>query len=837
MRVFQINSLLASASALTFSAPCLAQTASAARPTMTPPMYQSAIKIPQAPAVEDIIVTAERTDTKLSKTPVAVTVLSGDLLAKSQIVTESDLRTTAPSLGVRSSVSSNQLNYTLRGQSTDAFSDNRPGVLPYFNSVQVGGAGAASAFYDLDSVQVLKGPQGTLFGRNATGGAVIFSSKKPDKKFGGYLSGLVGNYNTYKVESAINIPILPDTILLRVAGFYQKRDGYQYNLATKSRIGNIEKYGFRGSLTIKPSSLITDEFVIDYYHPDGGGNAPVLYALDNKAIFPVFVDTAHGLYSGVPMPGAETVNSAFGPLRSGSDAAFTAFFLAQGAPPGTNLAGAYAAFLATHPSALAGGIAAELAAQRARGPFTVNVTGPDTSRSRNTLITNTTAIDIGNNTQIKNILGYTDLRTTNEINSSGTVFIIDSQTATIKAYQFSNELQIIGKSVNGSFSYVMGGYSAAETTNVSFASFIFDLAPFATAGPSRAAPQCLIYTQCNDYRRKNKTYAGYAQGTYNLSDASGMRGLSATAGARYTSEAVSLDYLAKSSGFGALAFFPNAAAYQKSIFKNVSWTFSVQEQLYPNTLLYVANRRSYRDGGFNGVLFPLKGDGAAGGNAYNTETVTDLEGGIKFNGQLGFAPLTANLAVYTLWKKNAQQVFFGLDVLSSPAAFSVNVPKARVTGFEFDTSIRPLSWLRLGGAVNYTNAKFTDNLTAANGFVKPFRTYPDTPKWSGNVSVDVAVHVAERMQVIAHSDIYAQTSVAYASDANFNPTAYLPGYSVTNFRLGLESSDGWSITANLKNVFNRVYYAGGLAVAELLDFNSAIPGDPRTFTVESRFKF
>ena len=101
--------------------------------------------------------------------PVAISAVSADSLARQAIVTESDLQNSVPGLSVKASQGSNQLNYSLRGQTVDAFTSSRPSVLPYVNEVQVGGSGS-TAFYDLQSVQVLKGPQGTLFGRNSTGG-------------------------------------------------------------------------------------------------------------------------------------------------------------------------------------------------------------------------------------------------------------------------------------------------------------------------------------------------------------------------------------------------------------------------------------------------------------------------------------------------------------------------------------------------------------------------------------------------------------------------------------------------------------------------------------------
>ena len=199
----------------------------------------------------EVIVTAQRRDQSLARTPVSVAVISADTIAKSQIVSENDLREAAPGLQVRSGGTSNQINYAIRGESQDPFSNVRPGVLPYINEVQIDGEGGASEFYDLQSVQVLKGPQGTLFGRSATGGAVLFTTQKPTDQFGGYLSALGGDYHAQKVEGALNMPIASDQVLLRVAGFERSRDGFQENLFDNKTIGEQRQFGGRVSLTVK----------------------------------------------------------------------------------------------------------------------------------------------------------------------------------------------------------------------------------------------------------------------------------------------------------------------------------------------------------------------------------------------------------------------------------------------------------------------------------------------------------------------------------------------------------------------------------------------------------
>ncbi len=757
---------------------------------------------------EEIVVTAQRRSENLERTPVAVSVLSGDFLEKQNITTETDLRTTAPGLSVRSTVNSNQLTYVIRGQSLDAFSNNRPGVLPYVDEVQIGGAGTASAFYDLASIQVLKGPQGTLFGRNATGGAVLFTTQKPTEDFGGYVDVEAGNYNSRKYEGALNVPLLGNKVLVRVAGFFQKRDGFQYNTYTDSRIGDLDRYGFRGSVTVKFTDDIKNEFVADYSRYVGSGTAAVLWNLNpNIGAIP-----ATGLFAG----GAT------------SDAYFTGLALASGAPPGTSLAGAWAAYVASHPTTNPNGLASVLAKQRANGPFTVDLDQTPSNAARNLIFSNITTFDIGTNTQIKNVLGHTQLDSNTISDADGTPYDLDTNFNVNNTRQTSDELQLLGKAFGERLNYVGGIYYADESTVIHLQSALLALAPFVPAT-----------IQHNDFAGINRTIAEYAQGTYDLSDATGVQGLGVTGGARHTNEKIGSNLLPTASAYANAVANPSTQAVnQQKEFNNVSWTVGLQDQVNSDLLLYLVSRRSYKNGGYNGTLAPVVGPGSVGGNGYLTEQVTDAEFGAKYQGAIAAMPIRINAALYSMWIENNQRVAYTLDSFGAPAPISVNVPRAKVDGLELDGQISPLTWLSVGASYNYTDARFTDKNVSILG--RPpivFGTYPDTPRSSVTLYSDVTIPVGNGLAVIVHGDIYDQTKIAYSSTANINVGAFLPGFAVTDFRVGLESRQGWTVSAIVKNAFNRVYYAGGIAAAELFQFNTAIPGDPRTVAVEVRYKF
>lgn len=758
----------------------------------------------------DIIVTAQRRSESLSKTPVAVAVVSAETLAKSQIVSEQDLRTATPGLTVKGTSAGNQLNYAIRGISIDPYSGSRPGVLPYINEVQIGGVGGASAFYDLQSIQVLKGPQGTLFGRSATGGAVLFTTAAPTNEFGGYISLLGGNYKAKKIEGALNVPIINDTLMARVAGFWSERDGFQKNLFYGDRLGGYERYGFRGSVALETGGL-TNNLVVDYFNTKGSNGVAVVSEIVPNA-FPIAA-----LYAGVATPadratGIGTVQAFLAGFGPAAVASVPAFYDAYFAVPNRR------------------GLAQHVADQNARGPYTVSSNGLNVFTAKNLIVTNKTTLEIGDNTEIRNIIGYTHLKTFLAIDDGLPYGLAEngvpggSGGIPNLTKQFSEELQVAGKTFDDRLTYVVGGYYSDESfdnTN-NFTSLDILLGGF----PANF-----------HYELQNKTYAGYAQGTYALNDS----GLSVTLGGRYTSEKVRKILFPDDTnriGLGNPA--PAGFSYDKSAtFNKFSWTVGVQNQFNANTLLYVASRRGYKSGTFNGAAPPRDGLSTQGGDGVDAEQVTDVELGLKHQDNSG-VPKRINIAAFHNWLKNRQSIAYFLTPSGAAASATVNVPNAKIYGLEVDGSIGPISGFTLGGTFNYTHARFGSEPVVVPGAAAPvqYNTFPDTPELSGSAYGQFATPVSGTIEASFRGEVYAQSKVFTHPRRLGSAGSIIPGYALVNFRVGLEDDEaGWSLTANLKNAFNKVHYVGGIPLGEILAFNTRLPGDPRTVTVEARFKF
>jgi iron complex outermembrane receptor protein len=765
--------------------------------------------------LEEITVTAERKDTALSKTPVTVNVLSADALAQAQIATEGDLRSAVPGLIVQAGTNSNQLDYSIRGNSQDAFSGTRPGVLPYVNDVQIGGSGVSSAFYDLQSVQVLKGPQGTLFGRSATGGAVLFTTTKPTDTFGGYASAAFGDFATKKFEGALNLPLIPDDLFFRVAGFFSQHDGFQYNLYDNTEIGSQKRKGVRISLRANMGPSIQNDLMVDYYQADGGSMVGVISGLMPPSATPgtpPYIPLQF-LYAGVATPldratGIATLQALTGAPANVAAAFYNAYFY-DPRRPSTGLTGT-------------------LAAQQARGPYVVDTNALDASTARHTIVTNETVFKLTGNTSIKNIVGYTDLKDRVHYDADGTPYsIVDNGPADqltpgffYPTKQVSDELQLLGKAVSERLDYVMGLYYSHEKFGLSYTNYNFDLLFGGQQSP-------------RDFEVRNETYAGYAQGTYKLNDS----GLAITVGARGTTEQVRLVKLPGDADLIAHPVAPPGFDYDQSrTFNTLSWNLGTQDQLTSDLMLYVASRRAYKSGGFNGNAPAQVGYGDTAGDAFRQERITDVETGAKFNGRALDMPLRINAAVYNQWLEDAQHSAYAL-ISGTPASITINVPDEKVYGVELEGEIQPHRWLNIGGNINYMHARFGSKPVVVLGNPLVFDQVPVAPEWSGVAFAELSLPLSKNLTGILHGDFYAQAK-SYTSPRSQNSAGtIIPGYGVANFRIGLQGDPGWSLTANVKNAFDRTYYVGGLSAGEIFQINVLVPAEPRTYTVEARYTF
>lgn len=182
-------------------------------------------------AIEEVIVTAQRAEESIQDVPIAVTALTEQMLEDRQVINPSDLQLNAPNVSF-TATNFGGSSFSIRGIGRLVISaSGENGVSTHINEIQVGSNLPALEFFDVERVEILRGPQGTLFGRNATGGAINMVTKRPDfESIGGFIDAEYGDYNHQRLKGAFNLPV-SDTLAFRIAGMTLDRDGYIDNVA------------------------------------------------------------------------------------------------------------------------------------------------------------------------------------------------------------------------------------------------------------------------------------------------------------------------------------------------------------------------------------------------------------------------------------------------------------------------------------------------------------------------------------------------------------------------------------------------------------------------------
>ncbi len=235
-----------------------------------PPRFRSADAEAQGGAtVEALIVTAQKREEDIQDVPIAISAFSQEDLTRSQVAGGPDLITQVPNMTF-TKTNFSSYSVQLRGIGTQAISATTdPAVAVAFNNTPfIRNRFFEQEFYDLQRVEVLRGPQGTLYGRNATAGVVNIISAKPKFTAEAKLSADVSNFNSSRLEGMVNIPLVEDAVALRIAGAWTKRDGYATNELTGNPIDGRDLWSTRVSLRISPNDRLDANLIWEHFEEE-----------------------------------------------------------------------------------------------------------------------------------------------------------------------------------------------------------------------------------------------------------------------------------------------------------------------------------------------------------------------------------------------------------------------------------------------------------------------------------------------------------------------------------------------------------------------------------------
>jgi len=763
--------------------------------------------------VEEVVVTARKREESLQDVPVAVTALSGGELANKGVQSPRELATTVPGLAVGlSAASATAVVFSIRGQTaSDVLLTIDQAVGVYVDGINVPRpTGLDAGFVDLQRVEVVKGPQGTLYGRNTTGGAVNVITRAPDfDGVHGFLTGELGNHKDLKASGAINLPIIDDTLATRLVFQRWQREGFGHSAVTGQDLGrDHDQTYFRASINYRPTSALLLELKGDWYRARENGTLSTL----RKYVGSVATDTQAAFDLGFP-------NTVAG------RAAARQFIIDNYERTGN------ADFFTNYSQ------------ERSR---------EDTDfRS----LTGIATIDLSDSVTLKSLSGYRRFSSSRAEDRDATPikgleagvagpgpFYLPGQPNQAAEF-YSQEVNLSGVALDGRFNWLMGAYYSYEdgedrTTN--------------TFRPTVTALTSPYIMSFNDgYRILNKSWALYTQNDFKITDQLGI-----TLGARYTEESHFLESrnrrFASSTGLyqcnttiTIITPTPAACAVKQTAnFDGVSWLASLNYKVNPETLVYLKTSKGFKGGGWN-LRLPAA-------PPFAPETAQDIELGLKSD--LFQNRLRANIAAYrTSYKNKQESIIIPLGLGS--ATVIQNAASATIKGFEVELSAEPVDNLTLRASVAYLYGKyksFPGALSIAGAVSDATGEKFPNPPWTYNLSA--RYHFDVGPGELAFQGDWSWTAGARPSPRNIDPA--LPRELVDDFvgtlqyqngkaSLGLLNArvsydlpdSGLEFAVFSTNLLNKKYQYAGIAQPNVGNLQLGATGEPRMWGVQVRKSF
>ena len=715
----------------------------------------------------EIIVTAQKRSERLQDVPLAVSVISGDALARQGALSLEGAQYLVPSLNFRKSGTTINQSLYIRGVGTATFSiAGEPSVSTVLDGVVLSRAGEAfSDLVDIERIEVLRGPQGTLFGKNSSAGVVNIVSKRPGDTMGGFAEGGIyfGAGTEYRVRGGIDLP-LSDRVRSRVTGFYGNYDGNLFNDGNlvKSRVNGYKRYGIRGIVEADIGKAVKLTLIGDYRKADDDCCAEVI------GTTPTGVGAL--ALAGLDLKGDETRS-----IRQN---------------------------LVTRTKETSWGFSGQLDAEL--GSLS---------------LTSITAYRSYDNTEIRDgdwidqpVAGIAQLH----------------DNGPQKGHTFSQEVRL-ASAADQFFSYVVGVFYSSATTERTFTRNVTSCNPAPTPVSliicgTTGAPATSLFSGTATFGSKFENTAVFGQGILNFTD--NIRGI---VGLRYTHDALSVFHSRATTpniagipginrNFDAGVFSTssptsingdplatNGVPFRTDTSaNNLSGKGGLQFDISDDIMAYGTYARGYKGPAYN-VFFNLNANGT---NIIEPETADSFELGLKnsFMGGRLIVNVAAYYAKYKNFQANNPDLVAGVVITRFTNAGDIST-----RGFELDMLYRPVADLTLSGGLAYTDAK-VDRFNAPPGAtVIPAGTpLAFAPKWKGTFGADYRWRTGAAVDVgfgVTASTQSSQLSLFDAS-ATVRQQGTIDAYSLVDLQFGLiEKDDHYRIQFVVKNLFDQSFAA------------------------------
>lgn len=728
----------------------------------------------------EIVVTARKRAENVQDVPVAVTALSAETLAELEVNDIRDVARVTPGLvTTQSTVDRNGISVSIRGQANVITPDGSVGT--YLDGVNIPFPfGVSPTLIDLEQVEVLRGSQGTLYGRNTTGGAVKFTTRAPSlDKVGGFVTLKAGRFDRIDVSAAIDLPIVEDRLGIRLLGNHAEQSGTgRDGLGTDVNDDNTDYY--RGRLTWKPGPSFQADLTVDYTNLRDHGRAARITSTNGFPPGPGLGFAQATLFEIAAESGLIT----FDPEDPANEPlVIDALASAQAILDGyTNSAGPGTGF------------------------YDSASTFPQLNKLEMVSVALNLVYDISDQWQIKSTSGYRKLDRLSFADFDATPFSILESEQFIKDEFYSQELQLTysGDRLN----VVAGLYGSKEDGQDGSSSVAFPV----LAGPDPFF-QNILY--------KNSSWSIYGQGDYRLTDR-----LTITLGGRWTEETKEGRFIPAAPGADSL----------KKTYSGFSYLAGLDFKISDDLLVYGKLGRGFRGGGINSP------DDTGAITDYRPETTREFE--VGFKSELWDRRVRLNAAAYHTKYSDIQRVVLNSSadcdpdpLVTAPCTFQTtqNAAKATIQGVELEIAAQLAPGLSFGGSLGYIDAKY-DVFTDASGD-RSGEPFP-TPEFTYSLNARYA-HPLTFGQVVARLDYNWVDDQVYRPQANFDPGVTQKAYGILNGRLSLEFDDlNAEVAIFGRNLTGKKYLASVLNLDDdTFGYNLGFQGERRTFGIEFTKRF
>lgn len=784
-----------------------------------------------AAVIPEIVVTAQHRTEKVQAVPLAISAVSGDKLASAGIASVQDLAGSVPGLVVSKSVSYGLAPIAIRGiggpVGGGSLLTDQP-VAVYADGVYVRALGqSTSDFLDVDKIEVLRGPQGTLYGRNSTAGAMLIASKRPDTgKIEGNGAISYGSFEQVKLSGAFNLPLVADKVALRLAGSYSSGGDWASNTVDSRKFGGGTTQSYRASLRATPTDSLTIDLIGEHATADV---RPATLQLATIGLSGIGAGGAQ-LFAGAP----HIRRADYADVRDNRTVQVLGDVSTRTRSDNVTLNLSWEASDSLTVTSISGYRRFRVSGQQDTTPW---ISGA---------LPGTATLATWNGGASRNSIGAADYRM---LNPQGVPTFALGWNGTDQRFRtWSQEFRVAGSSA--AFKWTLGAYYAKEKVD-GFVRIVNEQGgppmPTGALPPvTGAAGLNLVFTTAQD----RDIYAAFADGTYSLTPE-----LAVTAGLRYTRDDKSVDVLNTTKTLrpsvdpvltaGVALNCPTLVAIGvgqscKRSDEEVTPRIVLDFKPANDRMVYASWSRGFTAGGFNNFATPASSPAVP--LDVPVETIDNFEIGTKneFFGRRLRVNLTAFLSDYS----NLQI----RQAVNTGGVAIVPVDRARIKGLELEVLARPVGGLTLGLNGAYTDATirrgtlnaFRDALGVVNmGSLQTPSSVSvagnrltRAPRWQGNV-------MAAYEKPVSYGRITASATLRFQSETFFQETNQAldqfkgEAWQEVDLRIAT-GGDNWELSGFVNNLFDKRY---ATQIVPFFILPNATLNTPRSFGARLAFNF